>query len=129
MRQRARTFVAALADSGMPADALDSVCIHFLACHTAAQTEEFGPLWFWSGEGLEHTNYKWKQTGCAVAQRGLARHQNGGRKPSSGQPQRRKAPGREGQTFAMVLCGEEHGGMAREGHTCRPRHARPGALL
>ena len=85
--------------------------------------------WHWSGEGLEHKNYIWKQTGRAMAQRGLAGHQNGGAKPRDGGPQTRHAPGREGQTLLAVVCGEKWGGTAREGRTVKPRHALPASLL
>ena len=64
-----------------------------------------------------------------MAQRGLAPHQNGGRKPRDGGPQQRTAPGREGQTMVMVIAGEIFGGMQREGRVVRPRHALPESLL
>ena len=128
MRDAARTFLAKLADSGIPASALESVYVHFLAVHVQGQVEKLGPLWYWSGEGLEHKNLVWKQTGRAVAQRGLAPHQNGGRKPRDGGPQRRIAGGRNAQTAVWVIAGEEHGGTAREGHVVRSRHAIARAL-
>ena len=110
----------------MPAEALDSVYVHFVACHIGAQVARFGPLWYWSGEGLEHKNFIWKKSGRACAQRGLAPHQNGGAKPRDGGPQKRTAPGREGACMAIVLAGEEYGGLARRGHAQRKaRHAMP----
>jgi hypothetical protein len=117
----ARTFVAALASSGVPAEALESVYIHYLTKHIGAQVRQFGPLWAWSGEGLEHKNSIWKKTARGCAQRGLAGHQNGGQRPRNGGPQKRKAPGREGQTFTMVVAGEEYGGVQREGRSKRQR--------
>ena len=126
----ARTFVKKLASSGMPAEALDSVYVHFLTCHLREQVGRFGCLWFWSGEGLEHKNFIWKKTGRATAQRGLAGHQNGGAKPKDGSAQQRKAPGREGQTALAVITGEEHGGIARATHAQRSRSAAlPDSLL
>ena len=124
VKAKARTFVAALANSPMPAEGLESVYVHVLTCHIEAHVKAYGPLWFWSGEGLEHKNYIWKQTGRATAQRGKAGHQNGGQKPRDGSAQKRTAPGREGQTFMNVLDGENRGGTTqREGRNVRPRHS------
>ena len=130
VKAKARTFVAALASSGMPAEALDSVYVHLLTCHLEQQVRLFGPLWFWSGEGLEHKNFIWKKTGRSTAQRGLAGNQNGGAQPKDGRAQQRKAPGREGQTFLAVVAGEEHGGIARANLKARERtRALPESLL
>ena len=70
----------------------------------------------------------WKKTGRGCAQRGLAGNQNagnqnGGRMQRDGGLQNRTAHGREGQTFTMMLHGEEHGGVARAGrqHKRDPR--------
>lgn len=124
----ARTFVRAL--SGViPAEAMGSVYIHYLTCHIEEQIKEFGPLWWWSGEGLEHKNFIYKKTGRAMAQRGLAGHQNGGAQPKDGTAQKRSAPGREGQTVTWVVAGEKYGGVARQGHTVKKRHALPASIL
>jgi len=56
----------------MPAEALDSVYVHFVACHIGDQVARFGPLWYWSGEGLEHKNFVWKKSGRACG-RGVRR--------------------------------------------------------
>ena len=127
-KEAARTFLKLLAND-IPAEALLSVYIHFLACHIEEQISEFGLLWFWSGEGLEHKNFIWKKSGRAMAQRGLAPHQNGGQQPRDGGPQQRQAPGREGQTMVMVIAGENYGGVEREGRVVKPRHAMPASLL
>ena len=130
VKDAARAFVKKLANSGIPSGALDSVYIHFLTCHIETQVREYGPLWYWSGEGLEHKNYVWKQTGRAMAQRGLAAHQNGGRRQADGTQVRSSNAGREGQTALWVIWGELHGGLAREGRqTHASRHAKPRALL
>lgn len=122
----ARDFVKKLSSSGMPA--MESVYTHYLTTHIGDHVREFGPLWFWPGEGLEHKNYVWKQTGRAVAQRGMAGHQNGGRKAQDG-TQKRVAPGREGQTLLMVIAGEEFGGTARAGRAASKRTSQPISLL
>ena len=122
----ARTFLAKLS-STIPAGAMDSVYVHFLAVHIGDQVAAYGPLWYWSGEGLEHKNFAWKKAGRACAQRGLAPHQNGGQKPRDGGPQKRaiNAKGREGQTAMAVILQEEHGGVARRGRAKRARHCLP----
>jgi hypothetical protein len=127
-KEAARTFVKLLANA-IPAEALLSVYIHFLTCHIEEQVREFGPLWFWSGEGLEHKNFIWKKTGRGTSQRGLAPHQNGGQKPRDGGAQQRTAPGREGQTLVQVIAGEMFGGVQREGRVVKPRHALPASIL
>jgi hypothetical protein len=132
VKAKARTFVEKLASSGTPAEALGSVYIHFLTKHIVTHVARYGPLWFWSGEGLEHKNFIWKQTGRDCAQRGLAGYQNGGRKPANGAPQTRNPlvpQGRLAHTCVMVLAGEQHGGMARAGQKRTPRTARPTAML
>ena len=120
VQAKARAFVRALANSGMPAEALESVYIHYLTKEIEKQVKELGPLWAWSGEDLDHKNYVWKQTGRAVAQRGQAGHQNGGQ-PRDGSAQKCKAPGHEGQTCMAVIDGEKFGGTQREGRRVKPR--------
>ena len=91
-----------------------------------AQVALFGPLWFWSGEGLEHKNYVFKTIARGMAQRG--RVHNGGRRKEDGS-QTRKEPGRLGQSLQGLVESEIHGGIARAHGQHKPRHARPMALL
>lgn len=125
----ARTFVEKLAQC-VPAEALNSVYIHFLTCHIGAHVARLGPLWFWSGQGLENKNHLYKMTQRGTAQRGKTGAQNGGRKNAEGL-QARQVPGygRVGATVEMVIHGEDYGGMSREGRRPRDRHGRPDSML
>jgi hypothetical protein len=82
----------------VPEESRATPYFHLLTCHLHDQVREFGSMFGWSGEGLEHLNFIIKKIQRHMVQKGKRGDCNGGRRARDGS-QNRRAPGRVGQAL------------------------------